>query len=100
MTTSELPEKFDYQRAKTHQGHAFGEPQAPLPEQQVDDQAAKTSMGGLVISVVGAAFGVQSNKRRTRDFGKKSIVPFVIAGIVFTLMFIFGLLSIVSLVVG
>lgn len=60
----------------------------------------RPSIATLVLSTLAAAFGVQSNKNRERDFQHTSIVPFVLAGIVFTALFVLTLVLIVSLVLG
>lgn len=50
-------------------------------------------------SVIAAAFGVQSSKNRLRDFQGGSPVPFIIGGIVFTLLFILAIVTVVHWVV-
>jgi len=53
-----------------------------------------------VMKSVGAAMiGVQSEKNRERDFAKGKASHFIIAGIIFTLIFIMVLVTIVSNVV-
>lgn len=62
--------------------------------------ASKPSFAALVLSTLAAAFGVQSNKNRERDFQHSSIVPFVVAGVLFTALFVLTLVLIVSWVLG
>ena len=50
-------------------------------------------------SVFAAGFGVQSKDRKVRDFTRGKPLQFVIAGLVFTLAFLFGLIAIVNLMV-
>jgi hypothetical protein len=50
-------------------------------------------------SVFAAGFGVQSKDRKVRDFTRGKPLQFVIAGLVFTLAFLFGLIAIVNLIV-
>ena len=56
----------------------------------------KPSLISVVKSILAAAIGVQSDKNRTRDFEQGSPLTFIVAGIVFTLVFIVSL----SLIVG
>ena len=50
----------------------------------------------VVFSAMAAAFGVQSRKNHERDFQTKSIWPFIIAGVIFTALFLLSLVLIVS----
>ena len=54
----------------------------------------------IVLSTLAAAFGVQSQKNLEQDEQSHSIVPFVVAGVVFTVIFIAVLVTIVKLVLG
>ncbi len=65
-----------------------------------NDKPQKPSLWSLVLSTFAAAFGVQTNKNRERDFQQSSIVPYIIAGIIFTALFMLTLILIVSRVVG
>ena len=47
-------------------------------------------------SVAAAAFGVQSDKNRADDFERLSAISVVIASVVFTLLFIGGLVLVVT----
>ena len=60
----------------------------------------KPSVGPLQIisSVFAAAFGVQSSKNRERDFKQGRFANFVIAGILFTVLFVVALYLVVSTV--
>lgn len=51
-------------------------------------------------SIAGAAFGVQSRHQREQDFGSGSPIPFVVGGVLFTLVFIGVLLFFVQLSLG
>lgn len=59
----------------------------------------KPKLGQLVLSVLAAAVGVQSNRNREQDFQQSSILPYIVAGIVFTILFLTSLIFIVSLIV-
>lgn len=54
----------------------------------------------IVGSVFAAGLGVQSSKNRERDFKQGRAGAFVVAGIVFTVLFIAGVYTIVSLVLA
>ena len=52
------------------------------------EDAPKVGFLQLVGSVLAAGFGVQSSKNRERDFQQGRFGAFVIAGIVFTVLFV------------
>jgi hypothetical protein len=49
-------------------------------------------------SVMSAMIGVQNQKNLQEDFSKKSATPFIIAGIIMTLVFILAVWLVVQLV--
>lgn len=51
----------------------------------------------MLQSVLAAAFGVQSNKNRARDFAHGKPSHFIVLGTLFTLLFILVLLGLVKL---
>ncbi len=51
----------------------------------------------VVGSVMVAAIGVQSNKNREQDFENTSIVPYIIGGTVFTVLFIVSLVTVANI---
>ena len=53
----------------------------------------------MLHSIVAAAFGVQSQKNRERDFTRGKPVHFVVLGIVCTAVFALALFALVKLVV-
>ncbi len=53
----------------------------------------------MILSVLAAGFGVQSNKNRERDFKRGSFKLYVILGIIFVILFIAAITSIVSLII-
>lgn len=63
------------------------------------DVPRKPSVARLLLSTIAAAFGVQSETNRQYDFQQKSIMPFILAGVVFTVAFLFSLILIVSLII-
>jgi hypothetical protein len=54
----------------------------------------------VVLSVIQASFGVQNPANRERDFKQGSIMPFVVAAVLFTVLFVVTLLLVVNLVLG
>ena len=65
------------------------------------DTKNKPSLFQVVGSVVAAAFGVQSSANRERDFaGCGSATPYIIAGVVFTVVFIMAIIGVVRLVLA
>ncbi|OEY70955.1 hypothetical protein BI198_05100 [Rheinheimera salexigens] len=63
---------------------------------------SKTSPGFFKVlkAVFGALIGVQSEQQRQHDFSDKNPIPYIITAIVFTLIFVFTLLFIVSWVLS
>jgi hypothetical protein len=58
------------------------------------------SIWQIAASTVAAAFGVQSKANKDRDFQSGNPVHFIIAGIVFTALFVIALIVVVNLVLG
>ena len=52
----------------------------------------------IVQSTLGAAIGVQSKKNRERDFEEGNAGTFIVAGILFTVLFIATIVVVVSAV--
>ena len=52
----------------------------------------------VVISVMQAALGVQSGKNRERDFSKGRPAAYIIAGLIFTIVFILVLYGVVKMI--
>lgn len=51
-------------------------------------------------SVMGAMIGVQKADTLREDFNKKSAMPFIVAGIVMTVLFVLGVYTIVKLAIA
>jgi len=54
----------------------------------------------IVLSTLAAAIGVQSKKNHEEDFEKSSPWPFIIAGIVFTILFMLALIFAAKMAIG
>jgi hypothetical protein len=52
----------------------------------------------VALSALAAAFGVQSSRNRARDFSHGRATHFIAAGIIFTLLFVLGMVVLVNLV--
>lgn len=58
----------------------------------------KLSFGALVMSVLSAFLGVQSNANRERDFSRGKLSHFIIIGLIFGLLFVLIIVGVVNLV--
>lgn len=67
---------------------------------EFDGNPEKPSWLQVVGSVLAAAFGVQSTANRERDFAGGSAKVYIIAGIIFTVLFVFLILTVVRLILG
>ncbi len=64
------------------------------------EQEKKPGLGSLVLSLLAAGFGVQSDKNRERDFHHGSPLAFIVGGLLFTLLFIACVATIVGVVLS
>ncbi|MFB9884800.1 DUF2970 domain-containing protein [Balneatrix alpica] len=55
---------------------------------------SKSRWFDIILSVLAAAFGVQSERNRRRDFQSHSFWPYIIAGVLFLIVFCALLLSV------
>lgn len=67
---------------------------------QKQEQEKKPILRTLVLSLLAAGFGVQSDKNRQRDFNHGSPLAFIIGGLLFTLLFIASVATIVGVVLS
>ena len=67
-------------------------------EENNNNAKSKVTLVSVFQSVVAAAIGVQSEKNRQRDFSHGKPVYFIIAGLVFLLVFIVTIIAVVQLV--
>lgn len=63
-----------------------------------DNDDKPLSLWEMLQSVVAAAFGVQSGKKRGRDFSRGKPSHFIILGVLFTLVFVLLLFAVVKLI--
>lgn len=65
----------------------------------MDDKHDKPlTLWEMLLSVLSAAFGVQSGKNRQRDFSRGKPSHFIIIGVLFTLVFVLVIIAVVKLV--
>jgi hypothetical protein len=68
---------------------------AGIKVQMKDD---KPGLMEVVLSVSAAALGVQNSKNQERDFTNGIPLVFIVAGLIFTIIFVVTIVTIVSLV--
>ncbi len=66
--------------------------------QELAKEAEKVPFWRMMLSVMQASFGVQSKKNKERDFASGSIKGFVIAALVFTILFVVTVATVVNLI--
>ncbi|WP_297794160.1 DUF2970 domain-containing protein [uncultured Marinobacter sp.] len=74
-------------------------------EGKEEDRNEKPSSGHpgvlkIMQSIIAGAFGVQSDKRRQEDFSSHSPLPYIVAGLLFTIGFVVTLVIVVKLVLS
>lgn len=62
------------------------------------DEKRPPTLWQVTQSVLAAAFGVQSDKNRERDFTRGKAGHFIMIGLVFTVLFVLGVWGLVKLV--
>ena len=62
--------------------------------------AQKPNLLQVIKAVLGAMVGVQSERQRQQDFAASSPLPYIVVGIIFTLLFVVALLLVVSWVLA
>ena len=63
-----------------------------------DEASSELSFWSIVLSTLAAAIGVQSRANKERDFASGRVMPFIVAGVIFTVLFVATLALVVSLV--
>ncbi|HEY8037618.1 MAG TPA: DUF2970 domain-containing protein [Methylobacter sp.] len=61
---------------------------------------SKPTITQVIKSVFAAAMGVQSDANRQKDFEQGSLSTYIIAGVIFTVLFVSGLVFLVSAILG
>lgn len=66
-----------------------------------DDAAPeRISFVTVLLSTLAAAIGVQSKANKERDFASGRVAPFIVAGLIFTVLFVVVLVVVVRLVIS
>jgi hypothetical protein len=60
----------------------------------------KANFFEIIKSVLSAAIGVQSDENRKKDFEQGSFFSYIIAGVIFTVLFVGFIIFVVSTVLG
>ncbi len=71
-----------------------------MSEEAENKAKPKIGMLALSLSVLAAAIGVQNRKNLEQDFEQSSPLPYIIAGVVFTVVFMLTLIFVVKLVLS
>ena len=79
-------------------GNQHDSPSSPDKKATPDDGGSR-DVGALTVlgSVFRAWFGVQTEENRKRDFSSNNPTPFIVAGIIFTLVMIIGVIIAVNI---
>ena len=70
------------------------------PNGTEDDSDSSVGILTILQSVFAAALGVQSSKNRERDFKGGNVGAFIVAGLIFTALFIGGVFAVVQMVLA
>ena len=60
----------------------------------------KPGIGAVIMSTLSAFIGIQSSKNRERDFAKGNFKAYVISGLIFTVLFISGIVMLVKTIIS
>jgi hypothetical protein len=71
-----------------------------MKDSEPSQSPSKVGIMNLLQSVFAAALGVQSAKNRERDFQQGSAGVFIAAGLLFTVLFIGGVVAVVQMVIA
>lgn len=66
--------------------------------QEKPEEKKSPSILKVVLSVIAAAFGVQSSKNSERDFTTGNLLVFIAVGVILTILFVLTIVSVVGLV--
>lgn len=66
-------------------------------QKQDDNKPTQVSTLDVILSVFRAWFGVQTEENRKRDFSSNDPTPFIVAGVIFALIMILGVIIAVKL---
>lgn len=76
------------------------DPETSAGQTEPDQSQDQLSFGQMLASTLWAALGVQNKQNRERDFTRGKATHFIFFGIGFTVLFVLGMYSLVSLVLS
>lgn len=79
--------------AESHEKH-----NADMETQQPETE--KPGLFAVILSVLAALFGVQTEANRKRDFSSGNPLPYIIVFIVLLVLFVFAMVGLVGLVIS
>ena len=62
------------------------------------NKSTKLSFWQMMLSVMQASFGVQNKRNKERDFASGNIKGFIVAALIFTVLFVLAVATVVNLV--
>ncbi|MCC5857014.1 MAG: DUF2970 domain-containing protein [Ectothiorhodospiraceae bacterium] len=74
--------------------------QEPDDNRDRQERLPRPTLFQVIQSILAAAFGVQSQRARERDFTRGSPLPYIIGGVVFTVLLIVLLIVVVNIVLS
>ncbi|HSG89146.1 MAG TPA: DUF2970 domain-containing protein [Pseudomonadales bacterium] len=69
-------------------------------DEEEETETTEVSFWTIVLSTMAAAIGVQSRANKERDFKSGRVAPFIVAGLIFTALFVLTIVTVVNLVLG
>lgn len=86
---------------KTTHSPSEAQPETDIEPQKTETRShSGTGFFNVIKSTFAAAIGIQSNTNRERDFTEGKASSFIIAGLVFVIIFILVMIGIVQLVLS
>ena len=70
----------------------------PVMNPNESKETRRPSLGRIFLSVIASMFGVQSTRRRQEDFSTGSPWPYIVVGLVMTVVFILSVWFVVKMV--
>jgi hypothetical protein len=72
-------------------------PQVPAQEKQTEERQEELSFLTVLGSVFRSWFGVQKEANRQRDFSSNNPMPFIVAGVIFAVVMVVGVIIAVNI---
>ncbi|RTE85721.1 MULTISPECIES: DUF2970 domain-containing protein [Gammaproteobacteria] len=65
----------------------------------MSENSQRPTLWNVIVSVLAAMFGVQTEHNRKRDFNQGNPLAFIIVGVIFIVLFVLSIYGLVSLLV-